>query len=241
MKTVFFDNFFTSHSLLEDLTKRNFRACGTVRENRTNKYPLVSTNELKKDSGTFDYKIMGRSYYLHSEQKITHLQFRRMVAMALIKSSHADRKHRGGPTAPVIKDVCYDGVNHILGETSQGRRGCRSCNVNTKDQISLRDFKISVAACLCQEKKGKTKKRGRSNFSSLQAEIDVKKKRGPSATLPDKVVRTDEVAHWTHFFEKRGHCKKLKCGGTPKVMCSKCEVLLCFTPTSKCFLEFHTT
>lgn len=57
------------------------------------------------------------------------------------------------------------------------RRGCRSCNVNTKDQISLRDFKISVAACLCQEKKGKTKKRGRSNFSSLQAEIDVKKKK----------------------------------------------------------------
>ena len=31
---VFFDNFFTSHKLLIDLTERNFRACGTVRENR---------------------------------------------------------------------------------------------------------------------------------------------------------------------------------------------------------------
>ncbi|KAJ4440679.1 hypothetical protein ANN_08827 [Periplaneta americana] len=51
------------------------------------------------------------------------------------------------------------------------RKGCRSCNVNTKDQISLRDFKISVAACLCQEKKGKTKKRGRSNFSSFRPKL----------------------------------------------------------------------
>ncbi|KAJ4449676.1 hypothetical protein ANN_01080, partial [Periplaneta americana] len=46
---------------LENLTKRNFRACGTVRENRTNKCPLVATNELKrKDRGTFDYKSDGK-------------------------------------------------------------------------------------------------------------------------------------------------------------------------------------
>ncbi|KAJ4437806.1 hypothetical protein ANN_13744 [Periplaneta americana] len=57
---VFFDNFFTRHSLLEDLTKKNFRACGTVRENRTNKCPLVPTNELKKERGTFDYKSDGK-------------------------------------------------------------------------------------------------------------------------------------------------------------------------------------
>ena len=58
---VFFDNFFTSYSLLESLTASNFRACGTVRDNRTNKCPLIATSDLKKkERGTYDYKSDGK-------------------------------------------------------------------------------------------------------------------------------------------------------------------------------------
>lgn len=45
---VYFDNFFTSHSLLQDLQKAGYRATGTVRENRTKKCPLVSVKDMKK-------------------------------------------------------------------------------------------------------------------------------------------------------------------------------------------------
>ena len=57
---VFFDNFFTSHGLLTELTAKGFRACGTVRDNRTGKCPLPSKKEVeKKERGYFDYKSDG--------------------------------------------------------------------------------------------------------------------------------------------------------------------------------------
>jgi hypothetical protein len=57
---VFFDNFFTSHKLLTDLTEKNIRACGTVRENRTGHCPLVSNKEIqKKDRGSYDFRSDG--------------------------------------------------------------------------------------------------------------------------------------------------------------------------------------
>ena len=43
---LYFDNFFTSHQLLDNLAKKNLRATGTVRTNRMMKCPL---NILKKD------------------------------------------------------------------------------------------------------------------------------------------------------------------------------------------------
>ncbi|KAF5281922.1 hypothetical protein FQR65_LT14448 [Abscondita terminalis] len=199
---VYFDNFFTSYSLLESLSRKNIRACGTIRENRTNKCPLIASVLMKKkDRGTFDYKSDGNiicvkwhdsavvtvasnyhvvtplqntkrrmkgqskvdvpqpnlikkynqgmggvdlfdrmcsSYrprlrnkkwwwnlfshsinmtvvaafrfyeYLNPDENISHLDFRRSVAMALIKVGHSQRTRRGGPSAHPIRDIRYD-------------------------------------------------------------------------------------------------------------------------------------
>ena len=52
---VFFNNFFTSHRLLVELAGRNIRACGTVRENRTSKCPLMTNKVIqKKEQGFYD-------------------------------------------------------------------------------------------------------------------------------------------------------------------------------------------
>ena len=53
---VFFDNFFTSHTLLANLSGENARACGTIRDHRTNHCPLISKKDCKKQPrGTFDF------------------------------------------------------------------------------------------------------------------------------------------------------------------------------------------
>ena len=53
------------------------------------------------------------------------------------------------------------------------------------------------------------------------------------------INKRDETGHWLTSTEKRGPCKKPNCVGVPKVMCTKCKVYLCFTPSSNCFMEFH--
>ncbi|XP_066955141.1 piggyBac transposable element-derived protein 2-like [Macrobrachium rosenbergii] len=45
---IFFDNFFTSYALMVDLTKQDFRARGTIRENRTEKCHLLPKKEIEK-------------------------------------------------------------------------------------------------------------------------------------------------------------------------------------------------
>lgn len=45
---IFFDNFFTTVPLLDQLQKDNVRATGTIRENRMSKCPILSKNEIKK-------------------------------------------------------------------------------------------------------------------------------------------------------------------------------------------------
>jgi hypothetical protein len=110
--------------------------------------------------------------------------------------------------------------------------------MNKTDQLSLLDFKSSVTACLCKQNKEGQRKRGRPS-SSVECEIQLKKKMGPSASLLKKEARMDGMSHWPKFTEKRGRCKKHGCTGASKVLCTKCKVHPCFTANS-CFIDYHT-
>ena len=58
----YFDNFFTSFDLMKVLTERSISASGTVRINRTNKCPLSTDDNLKKqDRGFYDYRMDSKS------------------------------------------------------------------------------------------------------------------------------------------------------------------------------------
>lgn len=55
---VYFDNFFTSCDLLNDLRNLGYRATGTIRDNRTKKCPLTNVKEMmKKPRAEFDYRF----------------------------------------------------------------------------------------------------------------------------------------------------------------------------------------
>lgn len=54
---LFFDNFFTSIPLLDELRVRGFQATGTIRENRVSKCPLPANNVFKKmERGSLNFK-----------------------------------------------------------------------------------------------------------------------------------------------------------------------------------------
>ena len=62
--TVYFDNFFTSYSLLRHLGDTNMRATGTVRDNRTSNCPLLTVAETsKRDKDFYDYRIDGSAIF----------------------------------------------------------------------------------------------------------------------------------------------------------------------------------
>lgn len=236
---IFFDNFFSSHALFHYLSEMNIRACGTVRENRTNKCPLIHSKSLKKhERGSYDYKSDGmvicvkwndnaivtlqsnhygvtplqkvsrrvkgqnktdviqpnliRRYnegmggvdlldrlcssyrpklrqkkwwwnlfshalnlavvaafrfyqHVNNNDKITHLEFRRTIAVCLIKVNATQRKRKGGPTAPVVRDIRLDGINHIVTTCSQGR--CSVCQKNTRLKCSKCDKRLHKNVC----------------------------------------------------------------------------------------------
>uniref|UniRef100_A0A3Q2HUK4 PiggyBac transposable element derived 1 n=1 Tax=Equus caballus TaxID=9796 RepID=A0A3Q2HUK4_HORSE len=53
-----FDSFFTSVKLVSALKKKGVRATGTIRENRTEKCPLMNTEHMKKMmKGYFDFRV----------------------------------------------------------------------------------------------------------------------------------------------------------------------------------------
>ena len=67
---LFFDNFFTSYSLLDGLAERGMRSIGTAREIRTagaHKVLTASKVLKKQPRGTYDYRTNGRVYFLQVE------------------------------------------------------------------------------------------------------------------------------------------------------------------------------
>ena len=55
--SVYFDNFFSSYSLICDLATKGFRTTGTMRNDRIMKCPSVDVRKMKKhERGSFDFR-----------------------------------------------------------------------------------------------------------------------------------------------------------------------------------------
>ena len=68
-------------------------------------------------------------YYTNKTNKVSHLQFRREIARALVKCEK-NRNRLGGPNTAPCYAVRYNGVNHNLESVRQGR--CVVCSKNTR-------------------------------------------------------------------------------------------------------------
>lgn len=109
---------------------------------------------------------------------------------------------------------------------------------NKENVLLLVDFKMAVAECLCKANKTLLKKRGRPS-TSLEAEIQSKKVRGPTADFPMQEVRTDGLNHLPVWCQERQRCKYPGCGGKSFIKCEKCALSLFLNKERNCYYRFH--
>ena len=76
-----------------------------------------------------------------SSGRLSHLEFRREVVAGLLKS--VARLRLGGPTSAVSLCVRYDGFQHFIESTSQGR--CAYCTKNTMKKCEKCDKRLHEA------------------------------------------------------------------------------------------------
>lgn len=119
-------------------------------------------------------------------------------------------------------------------------RDCESLQIAKKCRMDLLEFRTQIAESLCKEGKDTTaRKRGRPSTSSIQQKYEIKKKRGPTTSIPSTNVRQDGMHHWPVIKPTRQRCKKPNYKGQTNVFCEKCEVNLCLNKNSNCFKDFH--
>uniref|UniRef100_A0A2H1VR69 SFRICE_028309 n=1 Tax=Spodoptera frugiperda TaxID=7108 RepID=A0A2H1VR69_SPOFR len=106
--------------------------------------------------------------------------------------------------------------------------------------LNLCKYRLELANSLCNlGVQGNSTKRGCPSSSSLEAELQLKKKRGPAQTMPPKDVRQDKTDHWQKWGD-RDRCKYPNCKGYTFTYCEKCRVSLCYNRDNNCFYKFHT-
>lgn len=102
--------------------------------------------------------------------------------------------------------------------------------------LSQAEFRTELAESLCKIQTS-VLKRGRP--STLENEIQNKKKKGPCQYIPPKDVRRDQYGHWPVLEDGKMRCKYPNCKGFTHTKCQKCGVALCLNKNNNCFHNFH--
>lgn len=112
-------------------------------------------------------------------------------------------------------------------------------NTQDKTPLNLCNFRLELTNTLCKlGDQSSNGKRGRPSNNTLEAELQMKKKRGPTQPVPPKGVRLDSIGHWQTFGD-RARCKYPGCKGYTYTKCEKCRLSLCYNKDNNCFYKFH--
>ncbi|CAK1580646.1 unnamed protein product [Parnassius mnemosyne] len=111
--------------------------------------------------------------------------------------------------------------------------------VAKKNILNLGEFRNDLAYVLCNSGTNENK-RGRPSSSSLEQELQAKKKRLQSKPIPPLDIRMDGLGHWPDVGVSL-RCKYPHCTGYTTISCAKCGINLCLNKNNNCFTRFHTT
>ncbi|XP_065193176.1 piggyBac transposable element-derived protein 3-like [Sycon ciliatum] len=242
---LFFDNFFTSYSLLEILAEKNMRAVGTVRDNRTGgaNQRLVSTKELKKKArGTFDYRCNGTvfickwndnsvvnaaSNYATHEPLATVKRRVKNVSNTTVTQPHLIQLYNKGMGGVDLFDRLLGSYRPRI----SGKKWYWALFVNHLNATVVAAWRLH---CKVHEKPMSHIEFRREITVSL-LKTDLRPEPRVSGLPVD--VRYDGVGH-TRESTTQGRCKV--CKRNTRCKCSKCGVRLHFDHGANCNELYHT-
>ena len=244
---VFFDNYFTTIPLLDELNARGVRGTGTIRENRMSACPIKTKVYLQKqDRGSFDFKTTA-----NKDIVITKWNDNNVVSVA----------SNAAPVFPLQTARRYSNKYKKIITVSQPRMiqvyNSGMGGVDRADQnISL--YRISIRGkkwyfpliCHCIDvceqnawqlhklNKGKMDHLGfrrRVAISLLESSVrTTPAKRCRPSPLENVDSRYDRIDHVIQSQGKQTRCRI--CHNKASMKCTKCNVTL----HTKCFAQYHT-
>lgn len=239
---VFFDNFFTSHTLLVELTKQGFRACGTIRDNRTGGCPLVAKKEFdKKKRGSHDYRsddtvlcakwndnntvtIASNYYGVNPMQKVN--RWVKQEGKKTVPQQYLISMYNKGMGGVYMRDRMLSSYRPRLRSKKWWWNIFAQLlnlsvvasfrlyqHVNPDARVSHNDFRREIARTL------------------VRVQTSRKRQGGPTPPVP-KAVRYDGI---NHFLQQCSQGRCYECKKNTRLQCSKCEKRL----HKECSVKFH--
>lgn len=244
---LYFDNFFTSHDLLKTLTEKDFKATGTIRENRTKKCPLIDSKVLKKkERGALDYRFEKDDeifYVKWNDNKpcIIATNHDQIEPMGSVKRWSREQQKRIDVQHPAL----FNNYNQGMGGVDLHDQAL--CNY----RISIRGKKwwwplLTYIIDMCVVNAWKLyqlfcpEKLDLLSFRRNITRYYLLKFRGSyarnprSGSLPQGLA-SDKIGHYPEKLQKRKRCVVCHKRGIWK--CDKCDKTLCIEKT--CFKNFH--
>lgn len=232
---VFFDNYFTSITLLERLKIENVLACGTIRQNRKG-MPNNLTADKNLQRGEFDYRIskLGISTFKWKDNRIVHF------ASNYHGSDEASvmRRARDGSRSEIRCPLIVKHYNSHMGGVDLADQLRSSYCVDRKsrkwwhrlfwafldiafvnayviynelyDPITLKEYRRSVCRGLMSEGATPGTSRKQKVACNKRNNLEVagpSKRRKLDFSIPKDVRHGNRGCHWVTFGKKRGRCE----------------------------------
>ncbi|XP_060801591.1 piggyBac transposable element-derived protein 3-like [Amyelois transitella] len=244
---IYFDNFFTSLSLLRHLRVLGFYATGTVRANRIENCPLKDVQQVKReDRGYYDYRMSDDVFICRwNDNNVVTVatNFENWALTSATRWSNEKKSKISIPQPAVIASY-----NKNMGGVDK----CDQAVANLRTRMRIRKWwwpifayfiDVSVVNGWFLARKNDCKKETDSLLHfrryiarSLLIKHGTPPHQGQKPSKPMSSTRYDGKDHWIVPIGTERRCAN-QCGGKAKFQCLKCDVGL----HPKCFMEYHIT
>ncbi|XP_053176278.1 piggyBac transposable element-derived protein 4-like [Scomber japonicus] len=253
--TVYTDNVYTSPTLVQDLAKKFFGCCGTIRKNNVC-FPQTEANDLPKKAERGDLRWIRRSNLLFVKwmdtREVTmcssvHEAFTGRTVTRRVKEAGVwQLKPIPVPDAVVDYNHNMRGVdlsNALIGPALKTRKWYKTFFYHFVDIAVVNSFLLHKEL-LKLWNPTQTKPHTQKTFREQLLKEMLEFAEGSAATPPPASATTCMPAYYTTDDSRiRKHCKRCLKAGIPRVKtavyCRKCQVPLCLTAKKNCFQLWH--
>ncbi|KAL2077611.1 hypothetical protein ACEWY4_027115 [Coilia grayii] len=264
LSVVFFDNFFTSFSLAQNLqASLGLKCTGTVRQNRTGGAPLMTDKELmKRGRGAYDYSsahgVVAVKWF---DNKCVHLLSTACGVEPLSTVQRWSKEERAKVTVQCPSVIpaynqhmggidLSDMLVQLYKTPAKSRRWYLPIFGYILDLCVANSWLVYKRDCGLLSEKPMSLKRFRVAVAHSLQKVNKPVGRPPSSSPPQRSaprrvlaspqpdVRYDNIGHFPCHTEKRGRCNICP-KGVSRWKCSKCNVFLCLNAKQNCFVAYH--